>query len=148
MKKYKVGYTQGAFDMFHIGHLNLLKNAKAQCDKLIVGVNTDDLIFRYKGKHTVINEADRAEIIRSVRYVDDVILVDTLDKLQTWERLEFDAIFIGDDWKGNERWIETEQVLSQKGAEVVYLTYTRGVSSTMLRGQSNDKISDNSDNKE
>lgn len=129
--------------MFHIGHLNLLKNAKAQCDKLIVGVNTDDLIFRYKGKYTVINEADRAEIIRSVRYVDDVILVDTLDKLQTWEIIEFDAIFIGDDWKGNERWIETEKVLSQKGADVVYLTYTRGVSSTLLRGQSNEKISDN-----
>ncbi len=143
MKKYAVGYTQGAFDMFHIGHLNLLKNAKEQCEKLIVGVNSDELIYRYKNKRTVINELDRLEIIKAIRYVDDVMLVDTLDKLEIWNSLNFDAIFIGDDWKGNERWQNTETVLSDKGAKVVYLTYTRGVSSTILRGQANDSVSDN-----
>ena len=145
MKKYKLGYTQGAFDMFHIGHLNLLKNAKTQCDKLIVGVNTDNLICKYKNKHTVIKQIDRAEIIKAIRYVDDVILVDTLDKLELWQDIQFDAIFIGDDWKGNERWQNTEKVLSEKGADVVYLTYTNGISSTMLRDQSDEKISDNNE---
>ena len=143
MKKYKLGYTQGAFDMFHIGHLNLLKNAKAQCETLIVGVNTDDLIWRYKNKHAVISESDRVEIIKAIRYVDDVILVDTLDKSEVWSDLMFNAIFIGDDWKGNERWKNTEKELSAKGAEVVYLKYTSGVSSTILRTQSDDSVSDN-----
>ena len=142
MKKYSIGYTQGAFDMFHIGHLNLLKNAKEQCETLIVGVNSDDLVCRYKNKHTVINESDRVEIIKAIRYVDSVILVDTLDKLEIWNQLKFNAIFIGDDWKGNDRWKNTEIVLSDKGAEVVYLTYTKGVSSTILRGQTDDCVSD------
>ena len=142
MKKYKIGYTQGAFDMFHIGHLNLLKNAKAQCDILIVGVNSDALICSYKNKKTVIPEKDRKEIVKAIRYVDDVILATTLDKSEIWNNLKFDAIFIGSDWKGNERWTNTEKALSEKGADVVYLEYTHGVSSTILREHSDDGVTD------
>lgn len=142
MKKFAVGYTQGAFDMFHIGHLNLLKNAKAQCERLIVGVNTDALIEHYKNKHTVICEQERLEIVKAIRYVDDVVLVDTLDKSEIWESIHFDAVFIGSDWKGNERWLRTESELAEKGARVVYLTYTEGVSSTILRPQADLCVSD------
>ena len=130
---YRIGYTQGVFDMFHVGHLNLINNAKAQCEKLIVGVNSDELVQQYKHKTTVINEKDRAEIIRNLRAVDDVIIVDTLDKVEIYKKHRFDAVFIGDDWKGNERWQQTEEDLAKLGADVVYLPHTPSVSSTNLR---------------
>lgn len=140
MKKYKLGYTQGTYDMFHIGHLNLLRNAKLQCERLIVGVNSDILVQQYKNKTPVINERERAEIIRELKCVDDVIVCDTLQKTSMWEELHFDAIFIGDDWKGNERWNQTEKDLASRGAEVVYLKHTEGISSTLLRVKEADKI--------
>lgn len=130
---YKIGYTQGVFDMFHVGHLNLINNAKAQCERLIVGVNSDELVQQYKHKTTVINENDRAEIVRNLRAVDDVIIVDTLDKVEIYKTHRFDAVFIGDDWKGNERWKQTEEDLAKLGADVVYLPHTPSVSSTGLR---------------
>ena len=133
MKKYKIGYTQGTFDMFHIGHLNLLKHAKECCDILIVGVNTDDLVREYKQKTPIINQVERAEILKAIRYVDNVILCSTLDKSEIHKWIHFDAIFIGDDWKGNERWKRTEQELGAIGVDVVYLAHTQGISSTMLR---------------
>ena len=142
MRKDRVGYTQGTFDMFHIGHLNLIRNACSQCDKLIVGVNSDELVWQYKNKHPVINECDRAEIIKALRYVDSVIICDTLDKNRIWNVIHFNAIFIGDDWKGNERWIQTEVDLSALGVEVVYLQHTDGISSTLLRTRENDKVID------
>jgi len=132
-KKYKIGYTQGTFDMFHIGHLNLLKHSKELCDILIVGVNSDELVQEYKHKVPVINEEERLEILRAIRYVDNVVLCSTLKKTAMHERLHFDVIFIGDDWKGNERWKQTEINLKAVGADVVYLKHTDGVSSTMLR---------------
>lgn len=140
MKKYKLGYTQGTYDMFHIGHLNILRNAKLQCEKLIVGVNSDKLVYNYKNKKPVINESERAEILKELRCVDDVIICDTLKKTEIWNILHFDAIFIGDDWKGNERWIQTEKDLSVVGAEVVYLKHTDGISSTLLRDQEKNKV--------
>ena len=140
MKKYKLGYTQGTYDMFHIGHLNLLRNAKALCDKLVVGVNSDALVQQYKNKTPVINETNRAEIVKELRCVDDVVICDTLKKTVIWEQIRFDAIFIGDDWKGNDRWTQTERDLAPLGAEVVYLKHTDGVSSTLLRTKENDKI--------
>ena len=133
MKKYKIGYTQGTFDMFHIGHLNLLRNAKAQCELLIVGVNSDGVVQQYKHKTPVIPENERCEIIKELRCVDNVIICETLKKTDIWEQLHFDAIFIGDDWKGNERWNQTEIDLAPYGAEVVYLKHTDGISSSMLR---------------
>lgn len=142
MKKYKLGYTQGTYDMFHIGHLNLLRNAKLQCERLIVGVNSDILVQQYKNKTPVINERERAEIIRELKCVDDVIVCDTLKKTSMWEKLHFDAIFIGDDWKGNERWNQTEKDLASHGAEVVYLKHTEGISSTILRSFEANRIKD------
>ncbi len=142
MKKFKIGYTQGTFDMFHIGHLNLLKHAKEYCDILIVGVNSDVLVQEYKHKTPVIKQDERAEILRAIRYVDDVVICNTLKKVDIHKWLHFDAIFIGDDWKGNDRWIETETKLKEVGAKVVYLTYTKGVSSTMLREKEEGKIED------
>lgn len=139
-KKYKIGYTQGTFDMFHIGHLNLLRQAKEYCDILIVGVNADNLVQEYKHKTPVINQDERAEILRAIRYVDNVVICHTLKKTEMHTWLHFDAIFIGDDWKGNARWTETERDLKAVGADVVYLKHTDGVSSTMLREIKDDKI--------
>ena len=133
MKEYKVGYTQGVFDMFHIGHLNLINNAKKQCDYLIVGVNSDHLVEDYKNRSPVIKENDRAEIVRNLKAVDECIIVNTLDKMAIYEKIRFDAVFIGSDWKGNERWIQTEHDLARVNADVVYLDYTLNVSSTCLR---------------
>lgn len=132
MKKYRIGYTQGTYDLFHIGHLNVLMNAKKQCDYLVVGVNSDDLVMQYKNKKTNINELDRATIVNAIKGVDKVIITKTLDKKILHNSIKFDAIFIGDDWKGNERWIKTEEELAKVGAEVVYLPHTDGISTTML----------------
>ena len=133
MKPYKIGYTQGVFDLFHIGHLNLLCKAKEQCDFLIVGVNSDELVESYKHKTPVIPGEQRKEIVEAIRVVDQCILVDTLDKEVIWKEHPFDAIFIGDDWKGNERWKQTEEQLARHGAKVVYLKYTDGICSSALR---------------
>lgn len=133
LKKYRVGYTQGVYDMFHIGHLNLLKESKKQCDFLIVGVNSDELVKNYKNKIPVITENCRIEIIGSIKYVDHVILTDTLDKVKIYEKIKFDAIFIGDDWKGTERWNQTENELAKLGVDVVYVPYTKNISSTILK---------------
>ena len=132
MKKV-IGFTAGAFDMFHVGHLNLIKNAKARCDYLIVGVNTDELITSYKNKHAIVPLEERMQIVGAVKYVDEVISVDTLDKEAIWAKKMFDIVFIGDDWKGSERWNETEQVMSKHSVAVVYLPYTIGTTSTVLR---------------
>lgn len=140
MKKYKIGYTQGTFDMFHIGHLNLIRQAKEQCDVLIVGVNSDRLVNEYKNKVPVINESNRAEIVNALKYVDKVIICDSLDKCIVWKIVKFDAIFIGDDWKGNLRWIQTEKELAPLGAKVVYLKHTDGISSTILRPLEKNKV--------
>ena len=137
-KKYKIGYTQGTFDMFHIGHLNLLKHAKELCDILIVGVNSDELVEEYKHKKPIIHELERKEILQAIRYVDNVVICRTLDKKEMHKWIHFDAIFIGNDWKGNDRWMKTEQDLGQIGVPVVYLEYTKGVSSTMLRDSVNE----------
>ncbi len=142
MKKYNIGYTQGTYDMFHIGHLNLLRQAKERCERLIVGINSDALVQQYKNKTPVVNEHDRMEIVRELRCVDEVVKCDTLKKTDAWEKLHFDAIFIGNDWKGNARWAQTEKDLAPLGAEVVYLRHTDGISSTLLRASENNKISE------
>lgn len=132
-KIYQIGYTQGVFDMFHIGHLAIINRAADMCAKLIVGVNSDALVKEYKKKTPVIREEDRAEIIRNLKSVDTAEIVSTLDKIELWNKYHFDAVFIGDDWKGNERWRQTEKALAEVGAQVVYLPHTEGISSTMLR---------------
>ena len=127
-----IGYTQGTFDMFHIGHLNLIKNAKRHCDYLIVGVNADDLVESYKHKRPIIPLEERAEIVRAIKYVDEVIVTTTLDKKKVWEKIRFNEIYIGDDWKGNERWEKTGKEMEALGAKLVYLPYTIVTSSTVL----------------
>ena len=133
MKKYKVGYTQGVYDMFHIGHLNLINAAKEQCETLIVVVNSDRLVEEYKKKITVIKEVERCTIVANIKAVDRAVIVDTLDKEQALRTLHFDAVFIGDDWKGSARWLETEKQLAKYNVDVVYLPHTDGISSTILR---------------
>ena len=128
-----IGYTQGAYDMFHIGHLNLLRNAKAHCDYLIVGVNQDDLIRSYKNKSAIIPLEERMAIVAAIRYVDRVVSCDTLDKVDAWNKYHYDVLMIGDDWKGSPRWEETERQINALGAKLLYLPYTHDTSSTILR---------------
>ncbi len=131
MSKMVIGYTSGVYDLFHIGHLNLLKNAKGLCDKLVVGVSVDELVA-YKHKRAVIPFAERLEIVRSIKYVDAAIPQDDLDKFKMWEKLHFDVLFVGDDWFKSERWQEMEKKFDAVGVRVVYFPYTKGTSSTIL----------------
>ena len=132
-----VGYTQGTFDMFHIGHLNLIKRAKEQCDYLIVGVNSDELVLSYKNKHTIVPLDERIETVSALMYVDKVVICSTLDKMAAYLEHKFDIVFIGDDWKNSDRWKDTENSLSKVGVKVVYLPYTKNTSSTLLREKLN-----------
>lgn len=135
MKQHKIGYTTGVFDLFHVGHLNILKRAKEQCEFLIVGVSTDELVMEYKNKKPVIPYADRAEIIEGIKYVDMVVPQVNRDKFSAWDNLKFDAMFVGDDWKGSNLFSEVEKRFKQVGVEIVYFPYTKGVSTTELKHQ-------------
>lgn len=126
-----VGYTSGVYDLFHIGHLNLLKNAKGLCDKLIVGVTVDELVA-YKHKKAVIPFEERIEIVRNVKCVDAAIPQEDLDKFKAWEKLRFDILFVGDDWFAHPRWKELDEKFKTVGVRVVYFPYTKGTSSTLL----------------
>jgi len=126
-----IGYTTGVFDLFHIGHLNILRNAKSMCDKLVVGVTTDELVA-YKSKKAVIPLLERMEIIRNIKFVDTVIPQDSMDKFEAWKKLKFDIMFVGDDWYKEEKWEKIEEKLSTVGAKVIYFPYTKGSSSTLL----------------
>jgi len=133
MKQYKIGYTTGVFDLFHIGHLNILKRAKAQCDTLIVGVSTDELVESYKNKQAVIPFQERIEIVEGIKYVDKVVAQHTRDKFEAWEHLLFNVMFVGDDWKGNALFNEVEGRFKTVGVDVVYFPYTKGISSTIVK---------------
>ena len=131
-KKYKIGYTTGVFDLFHVGHLNILRRAKEQCDYLIVGVSTDELVKSYKNKIPVVNFEDRKKIVEAIRYVDKVVPQTNMNKFEAWENLKFNAIFHGDDWKGSSMYNEVEEKLKKVGVDMVFLPHTGGVSSTIL----------------
>ena len=131
MGKMILGYTCGVYDLFHIGHLNLLKNAKGLCDKLIVGVSVDKLV-EYKFKHAVIPFEERIEIVRSIKFVDAAIPQEEIDKYKMWEKLHFDVLFVGDDWFETPSWQEMEAKFKKVGVSVVYFPYTKGTSSTIL----------------
>jgi glycerol-3-phosphate cytidylyltransferase len=126
-----IGYTTGVYDLFHIGHLNLLKNAKGMCDKLVVGVTVDELVA-YKGKQAMIPFEDRIEIVRSCKYVDAAIPQYDMDKLSACKKLGAQFLFVGDDWYGTEKWREYEKAFEAEGIKIVYFPYTKGVSSTKI----------------
>ncbi len=133
LKRYKIGYTTGVFDLFHIGHLNVLMRAKERCDHLIVGVSTDALVREYKGRLPKIPQGQRIEIVRAIRYVDEVIFQHSMDKVQAWETLHFDVMFHGDDWKNTALYSAYEEQFAKVGVDIVYLPHTQGISSTDLR---------------
>lgn len=133
MNNIKVGYTTGVFDMFHIGHLNIIRKAKENCDFLIVGVTSDEEVFRVKGKKPIIPLNERMEIVQAIRYVDKVVIENDTDKITTYQNIKFDIIFKGDDWKGTKKWNDYEVYFRDKGVEILYFPYTVGTSSTQLR---------------
>lgn len=136
-KKYKIGYTTGVYDMFHIGHLNILKRAKEQCEYLIVGVTTDELCVSRKNKKPIICYEDRKAIIEAIKYVDKVVPQTDMDKFKAIKEYKADVVFVGSDWQGTPAWQEYEKQFNSLGCSVVYLDHTDGISSTILRERLN-----------
>lgn len=130
-----IGYTSGVFDMFHIGHLNILQRAKERCDKLIVGVSTDDLVMEYKNKLPIIPYDQRAAIVQAIRYVDEVIPQYTMDKMKIWEKVRFEIMFHGNEWKGTDLYDRYEKEFAKIGVRIEYLPHTDGISSSDLRAR-------------
>ena len=128
-----IGYTTGVFDMFHIGHLNILERAKEQCDYLIVGVSTDELVETEKSKHPVVPYENRVRIVSAIKYVDKVVPQVNKNKLEAWEKYRFNKMFVGSDWKGSDAWNEYERQFAEKNVEIIYFPHTDGVSSTILK---------------
>ena len=133
MKKDVVGYTTGVFDLFHIGHLRLLQKAKSGCDRLIVGVSTDELAEQYKDKKPIIPYEERVEIVSALKCVDEVVPQRHRDKIAAYHEIKFDVMFVGDDWKGSDLFNAVESELAEHGVKVVYFEYTNHVSSTSLK---------------
>ncbi len=127
-----VGYTTGVFDLFHIGHLNIIRRAKEKCDKLIVGVTTDELLQVYKNKSPIIPFEERISIVKSIKYVDEVVPQEDMDKMSHWEKLKFNVVFVGDDWQNTDKWKKVESDFNDGGVAVVYFPYTKGTSSTQI----------------
>ncbi len=126
-----IGYTAGVFDLFHVGHLNLLKNAKGMCDKLVVGVTTDELV-KYKNKKPVIPFKERIEIVRSIKYVDAAIAQEDMDKLTICKKIGATFLFVGDDWYNTDKWKKYEEEFAKEGIKIVYFPYYKGTSSTLI----------------
>lgn len=136
MKKYKVGYTCGVFDLFHVGHLNLLEHCKELCDYLIVGVCDDKYVTDIKKKTPVYSEEQRVRILNALKVVDRAELVtieETDNKMIAWDKFKFDVLFSGDDWKGSERYLRTEEQFAEVGAVIEYLPYTQGISTSQIK---------------
>ena len=135
-----IGYTTGVYDMFHIGHLNILRRAKEQCDYLIVGVSTDELVQNEKHKTPIIPYSERCAIVSAIKYVDKVVPQENKNKYQAWQKYHFDKMFVGSDWKGTDAWNNYESQFAPVGVEIVYLDHTDGISSTILRGKLNNQV--------
>lgn len=133
MSKKIIGYTTGVFDLFHIGHLNILKQAKEHCDYLIVGVSTDENVQNYKHKTPVIPYEQRAAIVAAIKYVDEVVPQKNMNKLEAWNELHYDILFHGDDWKNSNMYNKLIEDLSEVGVKVVFLKHTQGISTTQIR---------------
>lgn len=135
MKKYKIGYIAGVFDLFHIGHLNLIRNAKNECEYLIVGVLTDELVVHFKKDLPYIQAQERKEIVDALKYVDETVFVDrsNIDKVDAWNLYHFDCLFSGDDWKDSESWTRDKQRLNALGSDIHFFEYTKSTSSTQIK---------------
>jgi len=133
MDKLTVGYTTGVFDLFHIGHLNILKRAAERCDYLIVGVTSDDTVFTYKKRRPVIPLRERMAIVEAIRFVDKVVVQEEMDKIKAHDRYKFDKLFHGDDWKNSEMYKNIENEFKKRGVEVIYFPYTKGTSTSELK---------------
>lgn len=129
----KIGYTTGVFDLFHIGHLNILRNAKLECDYLIVGITTDELAKKEKGRMPVIPFSERMIIVESIKYVDSVIPQVNYDKIEAWNNLKFNIMFVGDDWQGTEKWNMLEEKFLKLEVKISYFPYTKHISSSRIR---------------
>tara|TARA_A100001035_G_C27719584_1_gene471219 strand:+ start:386 stop:817 length:432 start_codon:yes stop_codon:yes gene_type:complete len=131
-KKLIIGYTTGVFDLFHVGHVRILKKAKSLCDKLIVGVSTDTVVKKYKNKKPIIPYSERVEVIKNSRYVDMVVPQNTLDKFISWKKLKYDIILVGDDWFASKKWKLLDKKFKELGVRIIYLPYTKKTSSTKI----------------
>lgn len=136
IKKYNKGYTTGVFDLFHVGHLNILKKAKEYCNHLVVGVTTDDLAS-YKNADVFIPFQERIQIIEAIKYVDEVRSQENMNKMEAWEKIKFDVVFVGSDWKNTEKWNQIEKNFNSIGVDVIYFDYTTTTSSTKIRQKIN-----------
>ena len=131
-KKIIIGYTTGVFDLFHVGHVRILKKSKSLCDKLIVGVSSDNLVKKYKNKYPVISQKERMEVVKNNKHVNYVVSQNTLDKFISWKKLKYDIMFVGDDWYDTKKWQELDKKFKKVGVRIVYLPYTKGTSSTII----------------
>ena len=129
----KIGYTTGVFDLFHIGHLNILRNAKLECDYLIVGITTDELSLKEKGRMPVIPFSERMIIVESIKYVDSVVPQVNYNKIEAWNNLKFNIMFVGDDWQGTKKWNMLEEEFLELGVKISYFPYTQHTSSSRIR---------------
>ncbi len=127
-----IGYTTGVYDLFHIGHLNILNKSKKMCDKLIVGVTTDELMMTYKNKKSVIPYEERSEIVSNIKCVDVVVPQVSMNKIDAWKKLKFNIMFVGDDWHDTPKWNIIEEELKKQDVKIVYFPYTKGTSSTII----------------
>ena len=128
-----IGYTTGVFDLFHVGHLNILRNARLECDYLIVGITTDELSEEKKGKRPIIPFSERMEIVENIKFVDNVVPQTNYNKMEAWNNLHFNKMFVGDDWKGSDKWQQLEDDFKKLGVEICYFPYTKHTSSTKIR---------------
>ena len=131
MKKI-TGYTTGVFDLFHVGHVRILKKAKSLCDRLIVAVSTDNLVKKYKNKYPIISQKERIEVVKNNKYVDYVITQNSLNKFLSWKKLKYDIMFVGDDWYAKKKWKDMDKDFKKLGVKIIYLPYTKGTSSTKI----------------
>ncbi len=131
-KKIVIGYTTGVFDLFHVGHVRILKKSKSLCDKLIVGVSSDKLVKKYKNKYPVISQKERIEVVKSNKYVDYVVSQNTLNKFISWKKLKYDIMFVGDDWYASKKWKILDKKFKELGVKIIYLPYTKKTSSTKI----------------
>lgn len=139
MKKYKIGYTTGVFDLFHVGHLNILKRAKEQCEYLIVGVSTDEVVTEYKHKTPIIPFEQRIAIVESIRYVDAVVPQKSMNKMEAWNKLKFDVIFHGSDWENSAMYNQIIEEFKKVSVDIVFLPHTDGISSSKISNKISDK---------